>query len=209
MLFKNFSTHKFDQDTEDLIQKGATFVPLPRTVNKTEVLASIKRFERRCLWKAHWAMEESDQNDVYIPPLFHVVKDNLPYTNAPKPLKDALVGIRTEILSSPLNHVSDNLRQSERTAMKNLVELRSKGEIVIQPLDKTGGLAVFDRMDYVKGMDQILNEKNLTPDDNLISNYQEVSQQALIDGKKQNKRNSSKRNEFEILKQGRMCSNGP
>lgn len=167
----------FDNHTSDLIQKGGTFVPLPRTINKTEVHSSIKRFERKCQWKAFWANE--DQNNTYIPPLFPVLKDNLPSKPPPKPLADALAGIRSEILTSPLNHVRDNLSTSERVAMKNLIDLRSNGEIIIQPLDKTGGLAIFDREDYITGIGKILKETATTSTGIVSNNYKEVTNKDL------------------------------
>ena len=83
----------------------------------------------------------------------------MPKQSPPKALEDALTGIRTGILSAPLNHVRDNLSPYERNAIKNLVQLRNEGHIVIQPMDKTGGLAVFDRKDYVEGLEKILTEK--------------------------------------------------
>jgi hypothetical protein len=64
-----------------------------------------------------------------------IVKGNLPSTAPPKPLEDSLTGIRTEMLSSKLNHVHvhDNISTPEREAIKNLVELRKPGSIVIAP----------------------------------------------------------------------------
>ncbi len=125
MLFKNFSSIQFDQSTEKLIQRGSTFVPLPKSVNRTETQAALQRFERNCLWKAHFYTDE-DQEDTYIPPLFKKVKDNLPSKAPPKPLEDALTGIRTEILSAKLNPVHDNISKQEREAIKNLVENQNK-----------------------------------------------------------------------------------
>ena len=158
-LFVNFSKHvTFDQYTTDLIEKGSTFVPMPQTINKTEAQASCLRFDRKCLWKAALYNEDAEE-EVYIPPLFPQTKFNMPKQSPPKALEDALTGIRTGILSAPLNHVRDNLSPYERNAIKNLVQLRNEGHIVIQPMDKTGGLAVFDRKDYVEGLEKILTEK--------------------------------------------------
>jgi len=155
----NFSKNvTFDQHTTDLIEKGSTFVPLPKTVNQTEVQAAILRFERKCAWKAALFNEDAEE-EVYIPPLFPQTKSNMPKEAPPKALQDAFTGIRTGILSSPLNHVRDNLSPNQRNAINNLVKLRKEGHLVIQPMDKTGGLAVFDRKDYVEGLEKILTEK--------------------------------------------------
>jgi hypothetical protein len=122
---------------------------------------------------------KEDQENTFTAPLFKKVKDNLPSTAPPKPLEYALTGIRTELLSAKLNHVHDNISSPEKEAIKNLVELRKQGSIVNKPLGKTGGLAVFDREDYVKGMEKVLSEKYIKPDGEEIYYYQTVTQNAL------------------------------
>ena len=180
ILFKNFSSFNFDEHTEKLVQRGATFVPLPSHVNTTEINSHINRFQRSCYWKAYWAAQENSGD--FQPSVVYKPKCNLPSTSPPKPLEDALTGIRTEILSSPLNKVHDNITQGEKKAMSNLVELRQNGTIVIQPLDKTGGLAVFDRQDYVDGLRKVLNEKYTTNSGEENNFYEKVTQRALADG---------------------------
>jgi hypothetical protein len=182
-LFKNFSSQTFNKHTANLIQKGGTFVPLPTTVDRTGIQGAIKRFERKCLWKAYWFSESKEEED-YIVPLFPVAKDNLPSKPPPKPLEEALTSIRTEILSAPLNNVRDNLSYLEREAIQELVALSDQGKIVIQPLDKTGGLAVFDRQDYINGMEIILDDTCKTPTGQIKNYYSESSSDQLILGQK-------------------------
>ena len=85
-------------------------------------------------------------------------------------------------MSAPLNNVRDNLSNTQRNAIQNLVELRNQGSIVIQPLDKTGGLAIFDRADYVAGINDILKDQIKTPNGEIVSYNEQTSQDNLVDG---------------------------
>lgn len=177
VLFKNFSSYNFDDNTQSLIQKGATFCPNNLKVNTTIIKAAINSFERKCFWRVHFHTKKEASE--FIRAVVYEPKANLPQLPPPQPVKDAITGIRQEILSSPLNHVHDNLTKDERKAMANLVELRKKGLIVIQPLDKTGGLAIFDRQDYVDGMQKVLKEKYISSQGEAMDFYETVSQNTL------------------------------
>ncbi len=86
----NFSKNvTFVQHTTDLIEKGSTFVPLPKTVNQTEVQAEIFRFERKCAWKAALFSEDAEE-EVCIPPLFPLTNSNMPKKAPPKAMQDVV-----------------------------------------------------------------------------------------------------------------------
>ena len=66
----------FNDATASLIDKGVSFVPIPRSVNKTELIAACRRFERKCRWKEYFYddHEESDVNDTgyFVPPWYKI-----------------------------------------------------------------------------------------------------------------------------------------
>jgi len=162
-LIKNFSSYDFDEATRSLIDRGPSFVPLPRSVNTTTVVAECKRFERKALWREFFYKDDAEKPE-YVPPWYKPkIKINLPPARPPVPLSECLSSIRTEILSTNLNRVRNNLSNSEREAMDNLVQLQKSGCITIQPCDKTGGLAIMDRVDYIAGMNDILFDTYIDP----------------------------------------------
>ena len=42
--------------------------------------------------------------------------------------------------------------------LDKLVKMQKDGLIVVQPTDKSGGFAIFDRQDYIDGMETILKK---------------------------------------------------
>lgn len=70
---------------------------------------------------------------------------------------------------------------------------------MIQPLDKTGGLAVFDREDYIQGLQKVLEEKHTTNQGETQDFYQQVPQDSLIKGLKKIKTEVQKGQEVGIL----------
>ena len=177
---KNFSSFEFDDATRSLINRGSSFVPLPRSVNTTAVIAECKRFERKAIWR-EWFYEDDAEKEDYVPPWNKPkLKTNMPPSRPPVPLSECLSGIRTDILSTKLNRVRNNLDYSEREAMNQLVNLQKAGKIVLQPTDKTGGLAIMDRSDYVAGLIDVLCDTYIDPQTGGSRNCYEIVDKSVV-----------------------------
>ena len=60
-----------------------------------------------------------------------------------------------DIITSNLNHITDNLTQHERQALRNL---KKRQDIIIKPADKGSGTVVMDRTWYVDECNRQLND---------------------------------------------------
>ena len=69
---------------------------------------------------------------------------------------NAYIGaIKSDIITSNLNHITDNLTQHERQALRNL---KKRQDIIINPADKGSGTVVMDRTWYVDECNRQLND---------------------------------------------------
>ena len=88
--------------------------------------------------------------------IFKLDKTNLPRGRKPPSiLQTYLNATRSDVLGSCQQNTQksyDNLLESEREAIKVLVEEQSNGNIVIKPADKTGAVVVMNKNDYCKEM---------------------------------------------------------
>lgn len=183
-LFKNFTSMNFDDNTKNLIEKGGSFVPMSKTVNKTEIAAACSRLHRKMCWK-EYMHKQDDSDEEYIPPLFpKPPKTNLPPGPTPKPLLDCITGIRTEILSSQLNKVQNNFSCKDKEALQNLINLQKSGEIVIQPCDKTGGFGIMNRGDYVNSFNEQLSAEHSDNNGNITPYYAPIDPEQINENKK-------------------------
>ena len=61
-MFKNYSSFKFTKRETSLIERGQGFVPRPKNVNVTGLVADCKTLTRKCAWK-WWFAEYGDELD--------------------------------------------------------------------------------------------------------------------------------------------------
>ena len=64
-MVKNYSSFKLTKRETSLIERGQGFVPRPKNVNVTGLVADCKTFTRKCAWKWWWAEfgDELDQTE--------------------------------------------------------------------------------------------------------------------------------------------------
>ena len=139
-----------------LLQKGGSFVPLPKQVNMTGVEVSARKFERKCLWK-YWFFSHPDATSEPPHPIFQrPPKTNIPPGPPPKPLSDFVSAIRSELVGTKPRRVRPNFTKSSMENFEELIRLQKQGHLVIVPCDKTGGFAAYNRNEYIEKMMEIL-----------------------------------------------------
>ena len=142
------------------------------------MIASCWKFERKARWREFFSDKDSEDYEVSIFPAEQ--KNNLPPRPPPKPLSDCLSAIRSDILGSKLSKVRNNMTRKETDAVNNLIELQKQGKIVVQPCDKTGGFACYDRDVYIAKMNEILEAKYINPHTNELSEcYKKIHPEIL------------------------------
>ena len=179
-LFKNFSSLDFGSEEVDLLQKGGSFVPLPKQVNMTGVEVSARKFERKCLWK-YWFFSHPDATSEPPHPIFQrPPKTNIPPDPPPKPLSDFVSAIRSELVGTKPRRVRPNFTKSSMENFEELIRLQKQGHLVIVPCDKTGGFAAYNRNEYIEKMMEILRDSSINSQGRKCNHYVEVGWEEVI-----------------------------
>ena len=159
-LVVNLSDMVITEPMKSLLNRGLSFVPTPSNIDISQVKAQINKYERTVIWKEHHFNEdleptylkESDPNELKTKNTFKLDKTNLPRGRKPPSiLQTYLHATRLDIIGSCRQNTQksyDNILESEREAIKDLVEEQSNGNIVIKPADKTGAVVVMNKNDY-------------------------------------------------------------
>ena len=163
-LVVNLSDMVITEPMKSLLNRGLSFVPTPSNIDISQIKAQINKYERTVIWKEHHFNEDleptnlqkSDPNELMTKNIFKLDKTNLPRGRKPPSiLQTYLNATRSDVLGSCQQNTQksyDNLLESEREAIKVLVEEQSNGNIVIKPADKTGAVVVMNKNDYCKEM---------------------------------------------------------
>ena len=176
-LCMNYSSLELSEDQRSLLNRHLSFVPVPKKVNKTQLLYDVKRFSRSMRWKEFFGEADTQQSDA----IFSVKKHNLPKNAPSKALEKFLYGVETDILSIDNRHYPSNLSAGERIALDELIQKQKKGEIVIQRCDKGGAVGIMDRVDYVsKVKSEHLESKVIKSDGSEMPVYRELDPVMLI-----------------------------
>ena len=158
-LVHNFSDFEINEPTRLLLNRGLSFVPMPKTLNITQTMADLDKYGRKLKWSEFFFEKEENEDPDHIPNVFRPEKYNLPSTKPPQSLNTYLGALYSDILGSCKKPKSckDNLSADERAAIKDLIHAQSSGVIQIKPVDKGGGLAIMNTSDYLKEMSSQLN----------------------------------------------------
>jgi hypothetical protein len=166
-LVTNYSNTFITKDMQGLLNRGLNFAVTPKNVNTTQVVAGFEKMGRAMKWREHYhnkpppeennSLEPSNSHrrEPWTPP-----KYSLPKGAPSKEIQDFITGTLNCTLGSDLRKVNCNLPENEQKAMQKLITLQKNREITIKPTDKTGGIAVMDTEDYIKGMEIILDAKH-------------------------------------------------
>ena len=159
----------------NLLSKGLNFAVLPKTLDMTQVLVDLKRFERTVIWNEFWYGKENKDTPAE-QKIFKEQKSNLPKNYVtPGGIKNFLGAIKSDITDPKnKNKVQSNLPVEEIKAMKELIELEKKCTIVVKPCDKGSGIIVINFDDYITVCkDHLRKELNSKP------YYEKVEQDVL------------------------------
>ena len=189
-LIHNFSSINLSSDMISLLNKGPGFVPVEKSLNITQTMADISRYDRRMKWHEYFSHEEQEniQKDLNvsfvttdfeedkesIQSIFKSEKCNLPKSKVPQSLSTFLAAVKSDILGSckKSNKLQDNLTPKERESMQLLIQAQSSGQIQIKPVNKRGEFAILNLSDYLDEMSSQLKAK-FTHENGSSSNYYE------------------------------------
>ena len=170
-LVTNYSKTPLTEDMENLLNRGLSFSIMPKKVNTTNIHAGFEKLSLSMQWKEKLTkLDEPDQPNTTDDPKtkfsqpWIAAKTTFPPTAPSTDLSTFLNGSLACVLSSDLNKAQTNLPQSEKIAMKQLIDLQKSREITIKPNDKTGGTSILNTEDYIKSMHGILDAKFMDGD---------------------------------------------
>ena len=199
-LWTNYSTHVVTPEQAKFLNLGLNFCELPKKFNRTEVEASLLRWERSMRWKEYWYKqrqqalatvveeeeeeeeEEREVNTRYEDRIFKdkEIKTNLPRNHpVPAALANCISATRYAILSSPLNQSRPNISPEIRAGGQDLVTLQREKVLMVKPSDKAGGYCLMDFADYKEEMEEKLKEKFVDTSGELKDKYVQIQQKEL------------------------------
>lgn len=184
-LITNLSDFTLNEDMTNLLNRGLSFVPCPKGVNKSQLVADLSRYERNMKWKEYFFQDEpqesNDNSEEETGPkdLFKQKKSNLPPTKAPPALRDYLSAVRSDILGSIKKGVHSNISKEEAIAIKELQTAQKEGQIVIKPSDKGGGVTIMNKNDYVEALEKQLKSTHTNEDGTSCPFYVKSNEQEI------------------------------
>ena len=150
-----------------VLARGLKFIPSPRNINKTEVLADFKKFGRRMRLKEFFhdknnstESETSDTNENdYETGAFRKSS-----TFTPKPNREPALDLY-------LKHLENSIMKAKPRKNKSNIPTRKNKNIVIFEADKGGAVVIMNKSDYINEARKHLN--SVDADGNRI--YKELS----------------------------------
>ena len=113
-MFKNYSSFKFTKRETSLIERGQGFVPRPKNVNVTGLVADCKTLTRKCAWKWWWAeygdeLDQTEELDEEATDVFPKPKKfNLPKDPVPKSLTTFTSAVQSELVGTKPTNCAPN-----------------------------------------------------------------------------------------------------
>ena len=171
-LVQNYSSFPLTEGEISLMNRGRSFVPLPK-INKTEINSCLLKMDRKIRLKWHHYQTDKDlgleeyEDEPYINPIkLPPARINLSTLKPPpEPLIAFLHSVKGEITTSDTQKLHMNLTHEERKGMQSLLNKQKDHLIVVARCDKTGGFAVMDRIDYTNSLNKMLSSKVCMSDD--------------------------------------------
>ena len=118
----NYSKVELTESMEKILNRGLNFCIDPITLNLTEVLVDFTKFEWKMKWIEFWAKKENTEDMEY--KLFKKEKSNLPTTKSSKTLSNFLIGVKSELTSTPVNKTQPTTTREVAEALKTLIDLQ-------------------------------------------------------------------------------------
>ena len=180
-LVHNLSDFELTQPMISLFNRGLGFVPTPKSINISQTMAELDKYNRRMKWNEFFFEKEIEQDPDLPLNVFCREKTNLPKIKPPNSLNVYLGAIRSDILGSTRKPKSlkDNLSAREHSAIKELTKLQSTGQIQIKPADKGGGVVVMNSSDYLNEMSKQLSAVFTNKDSSTSPFYEQIEPKAL------------------------------
>jgi len=172
-LVNNFSDMNFDINRiEGVLNKSLSFVPTPQKMDITNMEAGLQKFRRTLFWREYWhdTPQNSDQsistinsNNTVKQVFFDKTKTNLPPIshNKPAALSRCADAIHSDVLGSPHRKYYSNVSDNDKETIDFLIKAQRDRIITIKPNDKTGGCSILNTIDYIKSLDNLLNDTYL------------------------------------------------
>ena len=152
----NLSGVTLSSDEINLLSKGLTFCPVPRRVDKDQILDDLESYFRRLRLREFFADQdeaESTEQELFRPP-----SKWMPPKGRDATLESYVRGVRIDVQNQVKKlcraRCRDNLSSLERSA---LTRLRRREDIVIKPADKGSAVVVLSREDYIEKAQGLLN----------------------------------------------------
>ena len=171
-LLVNYTELELSNDKIKLGWRGKNYVPDRQHINRTDLEAGLSRLRRDMQWDLYFQKrEEQRQEDGEVSEeedriaVKRVLRDRKLKTNMPtkwsilRALLDFEAGVQSAVTSRQnLKVIRLNLELGEWAAIKDLQDLAKNRIIVIQPTDKTGGLAIIPFDTYDKSIRKMLRD---------------------------------------------------
>ena len=106
-------------------------------------------------------------------PFDNTKKVNMP-SYYPQEISTFTESVRSDLIGAPHTKIYPNLNLQEKEAIEELYDLQNTDEIVIQPADKTAGVCVMNRTDYIKEAERQLNDTYIDSDGQTKQYYKKV-----------------------------------
>ena len=144
----------------EVLNRGLKFAILPLKLDITQVLVDFRKYERNLVWKEFFFKME-DKGEEYKPPIFKTDKNNFPKNyKSPEGLKTFIGATKSEILDPRnRNNVKCNISKDKILAIKELVSLQKKRQLIIKRCDKGAGIIILNFEEYVSAFNAHLNSE--------------------------------------------------
>ena len=166
----NLSALTIDNNTTQLLDKGLTFIPTFRVMQRTPIISDLNYISRRIKLYDYYLDKEESNNKSTFEKLFINKSSWTPsWQSISTQTKHTLIQIKTQ-LEKTLNPITiirndkklikhfiykDNLTKGEKTALRLLKQEKS---IIIKQADKGGAVVIMDKQLYLKEAHRQLND---------------------------------------------------
>ena len=173
---KNLSNEQLTNEQINLLSRGLKFIPTPATrenLIRRHLLNDFEQFTRRM--RLQYILHGKD----YKPLPFHVRSDWIPPFQPSVALETYLEEVKIELAEINVSRPKDNLPQSERKALKELMNNKS---IVLKKADKGTTTVVMDKENKLaEGQSQLNDRKNYQPLAKLMVDTTSIKVRQLIE----------------------------
>ena len=147
----NMSSKVLSEEQESLLNKGLSFIPTKRSVDKTRLLADLAELERRMRLHEYFLDTEGGKMEEKEEEKWKRKKSSFtPEQGRSKWLVAYIEAVKGDVMASLKNRIQMNVSAEEETALR---ELLKDDTIVIRPADKGSGIVLVDKEDNVRKLE--------------------------------------------------------